>query len=590
VWVLKPSPTQRVERLTANLTGATPLTTGSPFPDVSISPDGGWIVYVVGAGGGGQGRAHLMLRPIDQLEAAPVPGPTGTGAPFFSPDGRWIGFGADGELRKVPLTGGPPVSICRVDGVPRGASWGSDNTIVFSTNGPERGLERVSADGGEPTRLTTPDASQGELRHVLPVMLPGSRAVLFTVTFTSGPNDALVAALDLVNGQRKTLIRGGSQPQFIEPGYLVYQAAGSLMAVRFDADRLEVLGQPVRIVEGILVKPNNAGEFAVSREGTLTYVPSEGTPAPGAASFTAPARSIMWVDRHGQEEPIGAPLRPYVYARLSPDERRVALDIRDQDRDIWVWDLARRTLSRLTSDPALETSPVWTPDSLRIVFGSQRAGASNLYWQLADGIGTAERLTAGLNNQVPTAVSPDGHQILYYETGPKTDLDLMMLHLDGQRRSDAVLTTSFTETNGDISPDGRWLAYESNESGEVHVYVRPFPKTEGGRFQVSTSGGRLPRWAHSGRELFYLNKRNELMAAPVETVATFKAGIPSKVLDAKYFAGGSGAGARTYDVSHDGQRFLMIKGSGDSADDEGPRQMVVVLNWREELKARVGTN
>jgi serine/threonine-protein kinase len=359
------------------------------------------------------------------------------------------------------------------------------------------------------------------------------------------------------------------------------------MVVQFDPAQLVVRGEPVRLVDGVLTKGTLASDFAVSRDGTLAYVP--GDSLQNAAALAAqPMRSLVWVDRRGREEAIDAPPRPYVYARLAPDGTRVALDVRDQDADIWIWDLEQKTLSRVTSDPTLETSPIWTPDSRSVLFGSQRAGASNIFRQAADGSGAAERLTSSPSNQVPTAIAADGHRVIYYAVG--SDRDLMVLHLDNQARSEPLLITPFAESNGDLSPDGRWIAYQSNESGQMEIYVRPFPKADAGRFPISTSGGHRPRWAHSGRELFYFNTRNELMVVPVESGGAFTAGNPAKILDAKYFAGNPFAGARTYDVSYDDSRFLMIKGpaTDSGAGANAPRDMVIVLNWREELKTRIG--
>ena len=584
------APTPRVGRFTIKLTGPVMLSTPSPFPDIAMSPDGTSIVYNATGSRSVAMLSGLMLRRVDRLDAGPIPGTTASGAPFFSPDGRWVGFFSGAELKKVPISGGPPISICHVGGIVRGASWGSDGTIVFSVNGGP-GLQRVSADGGTPAQLTTVDPSQGESQHVLPAVLPGNRAVLFTVTLRGNPSNALtvasntlIAAVNLTDGSRKTLIRGGSHPQFVEPGYLVYQSAGSLMAVRFDPRRLEVLGEAVPMVAGVFTKPDGVVEYAISGDGTLAYVPRV-TTEPELTN----ARTLVWVNRNGREEPIDAPPRPYVYARLSPDENRIALDVRDENRDIWIWSLLRRTLTRLTSDPGLETSPLWMPDGRSIVFGSQRAGASNLYRQNADDTAAPERLTTSPINQVPSAITPDGRTILYWEATPRTNLDILALHLDAPRHTSTVLATAFAEDNADVSPDGRWLAYESAESNETQVYVRSFSAADGGRLQISRSGGHLPRWAYSGHELFYFNERNELMAVPVSTEPMLTVGGPAKVLDAKYFAGAPGANARTYDVSRDGQRFLMIKGvtaGGPEGGDE-VREMVIVLNWREELAARL---
>jgi hypothetical protein len=562
-----------------------------------LSPDGTRLVYVGGFGDG----SRLLVRALDQLDAVPLRGITGARDPFISPDGRWVGFfTGDGELKKVPIGGGPAVSLCRISGQPRGASWGPDDTIVFATNDPRTGLFRVSAGGGEPNALTTPDRAHGEQNHLFPSVLPGGRAVLFTIATTTGLIDnAQVAVLDVMTGQRKTLIRSGSQAEYVDTGHLVYAVAGTLRAARFDPVRLDVLSDPVPVVDEQVVA-NGRAKFSVSRQGTLAYVP-------GGAEGT---RSLVWVDRHGHEEPITAAApRAYTYPRLSPDGTRLALDIHDQENDLWIWDLARQTLTRLTDAPALDMYPVWTPDGRRIVFASTRGGGtSNLYWQAADRTGTVERLTTSPNEQVPTSISPDGTRLVLRELTPKTSFNLRVLRMEGsslapgtdavaapeaspsmgrgagQRPTEPLVQTIFTEDNGELSPDGHWLAYQSNESGRNQIYVRPFPNVDSGHWQISTSGGTRPLWARSGRELFYLDGTNAVTSVPMQTTTTFSPGNPTTLFSGRYFIGALG---RTYDVSVDGQRFLMITATAGADRTVTPAGMVVVVNWAEELKARV---
>jgi serine/threonine-protein kinase len=557
------------------------LAISSFFRDLALSPDGRYLVY---RAGGAVTGGPLMVRAMDALAAQPVAGITTARNPFFSPDSRWIGFFDLNELKKVSVTGGPAITISRLIGPgPRGASWGDDNTIVFASNDPENGLLRVSADGGEPTALTTPDASQHEGDHLFPSMLPGGRGVLFTIAAGQMEN-AQVAVLDLKTGRRKTLLRGGSAAEYVETGHLVYAAGGALRAVRFDLARLEVLGDPVPVVANVMVASTGAANFAVSRSGTLVYAP--GDPR---------ARSLVWVDRRGHETLIKAPPRAYAIPRLSPDGTRLALDIRDQENDIWIWDLGRETLTRLTSDPALDGEPVWTPDGRRLLFSSARMGLSDLYWQAADGTGTADRLTTIAIQ--PTSVTPDGTRIVGSATAPKTQWDVVVFPLAslasragpgasagaGLSRVEPLIQTLFTERNAEISPDGRFLVYESNESGRNEIYVRPFPEVEHGRWQVSTGGGTQAAWARNGRELFYLDGSNSLTTVPVQTTgATFSTGKPARVFDRAYAIP---VGFRTYDVSPDGRRFLMIK-DDQSAAAAG---IVVVLNWQEELKRLVPT-
>jgi serine/threonine-protein kinase len=570
--------TPQVSRFAIVPAAAQALNLSAPDRAIAISPDGSHIVYRGGPGNAGGGL--MLVRAIDQLDPRPIAGISGFRDPFVSPDGRWIGFFAQDGMRKVPITGGPSIFLCPTQGASRGASWGPDDTIVFATTG-TTGLMSVHAAGGEPRVLTKPDPVHGEVGHLFPSVLPGGAAVLFTITAPQLENSQ-VAVLDLKTGQRKILIRGGSQAEYVDTGHLVYAAAGSLRAVRFDLKRLEVVSDPVPVVEQVLTATSGEASFALSRTGTLLYVPG------GLAGVQGAPRSLVWVNRQGKEDAIKAPLRPYTYPRLSPDGSRLAIDIRDQENDIWIWDLARETLTRLTFDPSSDSYPVWTPDSRRVVFASQRAGASNLYWQAADGTGTVERLTTNPNTQNPTSISHDGMRLVFYEIVPKTGADLYLLPLQGERRAMPLVQTTFTERNAEISPDGGWIAYESNKSGQFQIYVQPFPNVDAGHWQVSTSGGSTrPLWARSGKELFYLSGDGTLTTVPVRTVgSTFSAGNPSKVFDTKYYGTGSGTGGRTYDVSADGQRFLMIKDAPTTDQQPGatPASMIVSLNWTEELK------
>jgi serine/threonine-protein kinase len=558
-----------------------PLSIQGTVRDLTISPDGSQIVYRAG----GASPSQLVVRALDQLEGRPLAGLGGARSPFISPDGHWVGFftdGAGGEIKKVSITGGPPVTLCKYSGFPRGASWGPDNTIVFATSDRATGLMSVPAGGGEPKVLTKPDASSGEANHLFPFVLPGGRAVLFTITAQGQPiENAQIAVLDLKTGQKKTLIRGGSYAEYVETGHLVYAVAGTLRAVRFDVGRLTVEGDAVPVAEQVTTLGNGAGQFALAHNGTLVYVPG------GAVGGIAP-RSLVWVNRQGREDPIKAPPRTYTYPRISPDGTRVALDIRDQENDVWIWDLKRETLARLTFDPGPDQAPVWTPDSRRVIFSSG-SGTQNLYWKAADNTGTIERLTTSPNQQFPTSISPDGRSLVLQDASPKTQVDIALLALTGapatgSRRAEPLISTPFVERNPQISPDGRWLAYESNESGLYQIYVRPFPNVDSGRWQLSTSGGTRPVWARNGSELFYLDSGPALTVVTVQTKgSTFGAGNPTKLFDMRYFVTNGGP---VYDVSPDGQRFLMIKENA-TGDSSTPASMVVVEHWFEELKARV---
>jgi serine/threonine-protein kinase len=381
----------RVERFTITPSGAAALTINGNDRDLAITPDGSRVIYV------GNRGTQLFVRALDALAPLAV----FTGVPrglFVSPNGQWIGF-VDGTtvLKKVAVTGGPAVTVATLDGTPRGATWGPDDTIIVATSSTGTGLQRMAAAGGPTTVLTRPDRAQGEVDHLWPEMLPDGRSVLFTITAVSGGLDAAqVAVLDLQTGTRKVLVRGGSHAHYSpnglgspkrgerEGGYLVYAAAGTLRAVAFDLARLETRGTPVPVVPDVVTTTNGGVDAVVAGDGTLAYV---------SGGVGGTQRTLAWMDRQGRETPIPAPARAYVYPQLSPDGTRVAVNALDQESDIWVWDLGRTTFTRVTFDPSLDAYPVWTPDGHRLIFSSERAGGRNLFWQAADGTGAVERLT-----------------------------------------------------------------------------------------------------------------------------------------------------------------------------------------------------
>lgn len=445
---------------------------------------------------------------------------------------------------------------------------------------------RVPDGGGEANALTT--LQPGESGHRFPVILPGGRVVLFTIVRGATQNSE-IAALDLRTGAVKTLIRGGSDARYLDTGHLVYAAGNALRAIGFDLERLEVAGDPFAVVDRVAVAPIGHALAAWAQNGTLVYVPDD-------VLTEAPSRSLVWVSRQGREDPIQAPPREYAVARLSPDGSRVALDVRDGTNDIWIWDVERRTMTPLNSHPAQDLSPIWTPDGQHIIWASTRSqGNPNLYRQLADGTGAVERLSTSLHAQFPTSVSPDGKLVAMFRTTMPPSLGV--LPLESPRPSEQTATdrarTLLSSTGvlfgAEISPDGRWLAYQSDESGQFQVYVRPYPAVDSGRWQISPQGGTRPVWARNGKELFYLDAANMLTGVPIQaTAATLGAGTPVRILDRAYYTGSTARGydLRAYDVSADGQRFLMIKEATPDASTDTPARLVVVLNWAEELKAR----
>ena len=559
----RPSPSP-VTRFAIKLTSPLLNVTGPPL--IAISPDGGTVAYT--------GTDRLYLRDLGELESRPIPNTEGANSPFFSPDGQWVGFqtGNRRALQKVSRSGGPAVTIAETSVA--GASWGPDDTILF---GVDQGvLMRVSAEGGDPQPVTT--LEDGEVGHWRPDFLPngpGGQAALFTV-WSGALETSQIAVVSLDTGERHILTRG-TYPRYVPTGHILFAQEASLWAVPFDVERLEVTGAPTPVVDGVAVSAfSGAAHFAVAHNGTLVY-------ARGDASDVAP--TLVWVDRTGREEPLAAEPNPYQGPRISPDGTRVAVEVRDQENDIWIWDIARETLTRLTFDPALDIYPTWTPDGTRVAFASVRGGSLNMFWKAADGTGAVEPLGESENARAPQAFTPDGARLVFREAGRPGDLGVLTLG----EAAESILASEFDESNAEISPDGRWLAYQSNASGRDEIYVRPFPNVDEGRWQISRDGGTHPLWSPDGNELFYLRSTNnlsmlELMAVPIETEPTFVPGNPAVVFEENYVGYTIG---RPYDIAPDGERFLMIKQAG--AGEDSATELILVQNWFQDLERLVPT-
>jgi Tol biopolymer transport system component len=573
VWIAtRPAPA-RVTRTTLQGAGAT-VAAGSN--SVVITPDGSSVVYRAAAN-------QLYVRRLDQLD--PVALGSAGNTPFVAPDGQWVGFFEATALKKVPITGGPPVTVYPISGAfggAFGAVWGADGTIVFATGSPG-GLRRVSAAGGEAETLTTIERAAGAIGHRWPEFLPDGRSLLFTISsLIEGRPSADVALLDMATRTQTVLIRGGSRARYLPTGHLVYGTEGTLRAVRFDLERKSVVGAPVPVLTSVGYSSTTvAYEYDVAADGTLVY-------RPGGGDALSVTRTLVWVDRQDRETPVDVTARPYLHPRLAPDGTRLVVLRSDGERDLWVFDLASRLLTRATYGPAADTVSVWMPDSRRLVFGSNRVGVPNLYMQAADGTGETTRLTESPNPQQPSGLTPDGRQVLFYEVTPNQQRDIKLLTLTPAAHVEPLLATPFDERGGVVSPDGRWLAYESNSSGQYETYVRPFPAVDVGQSQVSTGGGFQPLWSRNGRELFYVAPDGALMAVAVQARgATWSAGAPTRLIAGRYFRGGEGTISRQYDITADGQRFLMLKDERRGADADP--SIIVVQHWFEELKARVPT-
>jgi eukaryotic-like serine/threonine-protein kinase len=535
---------------------------------VGLSADGRYVGYM--GRSGASGAAQLMVRALDELEPTAIPGTIGLRSFVFSHDGQWIVFWSpDGAWRKVARMGTSPVELWRGDGVPRGSAWMPDGSVIVASSALTTGLVQIPANGGEPIVLTKPAESEGD--HLYPAPLPGGRAMLFTVTRRGSPVCDL-AVFDLASKTYKTIIKDGRQPTYVDPGYVVYVVDTGLRAVRFDAVRQDVVGTPVQVLDRVMTHPPpSSAAYSVSLGGTLAYVPG--------ISATTAQRSLVWVDRFGKkEEDLGAPPRPYTHPRLSRDDARIAIVSRDFDRDLWLWDRARSNLTKLTSGSGAELNPVWLPDDEQILFTSIRPSrVGNIFKVRANGAGDETQLTSAKANVYPISISPDGERLVLVEL---PEGGLMRLGLLNLRRSPDIvplLRGAFRIANGELSPDGKWLAYQSNETGTEEIYVRPFPDVDAGKIPISRNGGTKPLWCRNGRELFYIDLNGSLMTVPIESGSEFKIGTPSPVFDARRFY--VDELGRTYDASRDGQRFLMLKDQGGTV----PR-LVLSFNWAEDLK------
>jgi len=556
---LRPQPARDVYRFAVSTPDSFAVRADHNGTSLALSPDGLRLVYT---GRGPGGRRVLLLRELGQLESRVLPGTEGAEGPFFSPDGVWIAFFADSKLKKIALAGGPALAIADAQN-PRGGTWGPDGTIVFTPTSSSP-LVRVSASGGVVDTLTTLASDSGETSHRYPSFLPSGRALVFTVQFGGRYR---VAAASLEGGVVRPLVDEATTARYVSTGHLLYGSeAGALIAVPFDARRLVVTGSPVSLLEGLLVKPNlGAAEFTVSPAGTLAYL--------GAGSARG---ALTLVDRRG----VGRVLTELVAVsspRFSPDGRRIALTSLEQRTiDVRVYDIERGTLSRLSFN-GNASYPEWTPDGQRVAFSWQPIGRGDrdLFWTPADGSGEPAPLVRAPFPQWEITFGADVRTMAIRQVEPATNRDIYAVAMDSARTLRPYVRTPFDERAPTLAPDGRWLAYVSNESGREEVYVRAFPDPAG-RWQVSAGGGAEPRWARNGREIYY-RSGDSLISVTVRTEPGFAVGT-REVLFVRPFSVNSSHGE--YDVHPDNRRFVMISGGTVTAG------LVVALNWLEELKRR----
>jgi serine/threonine-protein kinase len=578
-WTLKPSPpaVHVVARFQYSLPEGQNFKTSWRHL-LAISPDGTKLAYVA--------NKQLYLRSLDRLEAQPVRGtdedPT---EPVFSPDGQWLAYFAREErtdriaghwlIRKVGVAGGTPVTLGQLTAPPYGAVW-RNGTIAFGVNtGSEGGVFAMAESGGTVRPLISVDPKKEQVAQ--PQLLADGKHLLFVVAMRgSEEGESQIVIQTLGGNDRRKLIPRGTDPHVLPTGHLIYIHDGVLLAVPFDMDRLVVTGGAVPVVEGVAeTTATMAGQFAVSSDGTLVF-----SPVPPSEESR---RVLVWVDRQGHEQPIPAKPRVYSNPGLSPDGARIAVSSTDEEHNIWIFDLAKETLTPLTFGPAREADPVWTPDNKYLFFSSISVpgAGSDIFRKAVDGTGAVEGLTQHGAGDYPRSVSPDGKWLVFEGYLPNPGLWLLPLEPKGPARA-LIADPNFGVYHGRISPDGRWIAYDSDESGHIEVYVRPFPAVETGRWQISAEGGSNPLWARSGRELFFRTAANQLAVVNVQTGPSgFIYDKPRPLFDASVYTN------MRFDISRDGKRFLAVKPASKSV--AARPSLVVVTHWFDELRAKVPT-
>ena len=567
-WNSKPS--LLPQRLTVDVGARVSLAT-DPATAAVLSPDGTMLAFAAESAGGGR---MLYVRRLDQLRAVPLAGTEDAFGPFFSPDGEWLAFFASGKLKKVQVNGGSTVTLADAPSG-RGGAWAEDGTIVFVPDiVPLTPLFRMPSTGGraEPVAAMT----DGELTHRWPQVLPGGRAVLYTAhNDVRDYDEANLAIQPLPNGARRIIVKRGYQGRYLPSGHIVFVRDGTLFAARFDLDRLEVAGDAVPVIEQLATLSRSGGaQFSVSEAGTIAYVPGEG----------GERLPMHWMDREGKTTVFRATSTPWNTPNFSPDGSMLAFDITDdrgQD-DIWTYDWKRDTVTRRTFEATNERGAIWTPDGRRLTFSSGRPGDFGLYWRRADGTGDTQRLTQSKDSQSAGSWHPSGRLLAFTETRGPTRSDLMLLQVDGDEASGwkpraptGLLQTSETEALPAFSPDGRWLAYMSTQSGRQEIWVRSFPGS-GGTWQVTTEGGTEPVWSRTRKELFYRNGARVMVATYATDGDSFRVEQSRQVGLIR-----NRPRQPVYALHPDGERLVVAA----VATSDGPQNTIVfILNFFDELR------
>jgi eukaryotic-like serine/threonine-protein kinase len=563
-WLMKPGPQRSVSHAVITLPRGQRLA-GLDEAAIALSDDGTQLAYVALQGN----TQQIYLRSMDNPQPRAITGTEGGTSPFFSPDGQWLGFFADQKLKKVSLSGGGVVTLGDATN-PHGGSWSPQGTIVFGSL-PVGPLQQTPDTATALRPLTS--LEKGEVSHRSLQFLPGGKSLLY-IAGTSSFNwssEALIVAQEGTSG-RRNLISGAVSPRYASSGHLLYAQEGNILAAPFDAQRLAVTGPAAAMVEGILQsRITGAAQYAVSSTGSLVFI---------SGGMQTDHRKLVWVDRNGKEQAVGAPVRAYLFPRISPDGKHVAMGITEETTQIWAYDFIRETLTRITFEGNQSLNAVWSPDGKTITFRSHREASDGIYSEPADGSGELQKLVVSDRAKIPMSWSPDGQTLAFMEISSTTGFDLWVLTLNDHKPK-VFLQTPFNESAPRFSPDGHWLAYVSNESGRYEIYVQTYPGP-GGKQQISTDGGTEPVWNPNGRELFY-RVGNKLMVVDVVSQTSFSASKPQILFEGRFLP--TPATSPNYDVSRDGQRFLMVKAA--EPEEQSATQINVVFNWFEELKRRV---
>jgi Tol biopolymer transport system component len=554
--------------------GPDAILTGIGGPHAVISPDGTRLVYRIR---GADGKPRLATRALDQSQAIPLVGTESATVPFFSPDGQWVGFFADGKLKKILAQGGGVVTLCDAPN-PRGASWGDDDNIVAALDSAS-GLSIVSSSGGSAHPLTQLNKEKRETTHRFPQVLPEAKAVLFVASATTGNyDDASIEVQSLKTGARKTLQRGAYFGHYLPSGHLIFMRQGVLFGAPLNLDRLELYGTPLPVLEDVPAgAESGTAHFHFSQTGTVVYRSGRGA---------IEGRAIFWLEDLGKVRPLRTNLAVYTSPRFAPDGRRLAVTLLQNGKtDVWIYDLDRDTMSRLTSAPGNNHSPIWTPDGKHIVFGSTGKGMS---WIRADGAGEARLLTESSDLQEPASFAPDGKRLAFVDRASGTGYDIWTLPIQSgdsdnpqAGKPEPFLVTTQTENYPAFSPDGHWLAYAS---GGLDVFVRPFPGP-GGKWQISTGGGAYPIWSPKAHEIFYRAADGRIMVTTYTVKGdSFLADKPRVWSERRLQESGT---APSLDISPDGKRFAVLL-APDAVDEQKPTtQMIFLFNFFDELRRRV---